>query len=142
MEDQEGPGTVVEIASTKRRKPATRRTAGGAAARKPRKTTPRAKAAPASRKRAAPPVSIESVIRSIAGGVAIARAAIAEASGEGATAVWRAAGDATRASRETVTRLAREWRAMEPRRKASLLAVLLGAAAAASVPLVRKTLKK
>ena len=141
MEDEEGPGTVVEIAATKRRKPATRRPAAGAAARKPRKTAPRAKA-PARRKPAASGVSIESVIRSIAGGVAIARAAIAEASGDGATAVRRAAGDATRASRETVTRLAREWRAMEPRRKAGLLAVLLGAAAAASVPLVRKTLKK
>ena len=42
----------------------------------------------------------------------------------------------------TVTRLADEWSAMEPKKKASLLAALLGAAAAASVPLVRKSLKK
>ena len=54
----------------------------------------------------------------------------------------RAADTASRASRRTVTRLADEWRAMEPKKKARLLAALLGAAAAASVPLVRKSLKK
>jgi len=145
MEDQEGPGTVVEIASTKRRKtparrPGAARTAG--AARKPRKKAVRSKS-PAKRPRAASSgVSIEGLIHSIAGGVSIARAALAEASGEGAVAVRRAAGNATRASRETVTKLAQEWRALEPRRKAQLLAALLGAAAAASVPLVRRSLKK
>jgi hypothetical protein len=87
-------------------------------------------------------LSFETVIRSITGGVAIARAAIAEASGGGAVAVRRAADTASRASRQTVTRLADEWRSMEPRKKAGLLAALLGAAAAASVPLVRKHLKK
>lgn len=140
MEDQEGPGTVVEIAGSKRRRPPARR-ASGAAGRKPRKTAPRAKAATRPR-RASAAVSFEGVIRSIAGGVSIARAAIAEASGGGATAIRRVAGNATRVSRRTITRLAHEWRAMEPRRKAQLLAALLGAAAAASVPLVRKSLKK
>jgi len=145
MEDQEGPGTVVEIAPTKRRKAPVRRS--GAArtagtARKPRKTAARPKA-PAKRRRAASSsVSIEGLIHSIAGGVSIARAALAEASGDGAVAVRRAAGNATRASRRTVTKLAEEWRALEPRRKAQLLAALLGAAAAASVPLVRRSLKK
>ena len=145
MEDQEGPGTVVEIASTKRRKPAARRTGaarGAGAARKTRKpAAPRTRAA-SRRRRDSSNVSIEGLIRSIAGGVAIARAALAESSGEGATAVRRAAGNATRASRKTVSKLAEEWRALEPRRKASLLAALLGAAAAASVPLVRRSLKK
>jgi len=150
MEDQEGPGTVVEIASTKRgktpaRRPgAGRRTAGSSAAgasRKPRKTAARPKSA-ARRRRAASSVSIEGLIRSIAGGAAIARAALAEASGEGAIAVRRAAGNASRVSRRTVTKLAEEWRALEPKRKARLLAALLGAAAAASVPLVRRSLKK
>jgi hypothetical protein len=144
MEDQEGPGTVVEIASTKRPKATARRTGASRTpgkARKPRKTAPRAKA-PAKRRRPSSNVSIEGLIRSIAGGVAIARAALAEASGESAVAMRRAAGNATRVSRETVTKLAEEWRALEPRRKARLLAALLGAAAAASVPLVRRSLKK
>ena len=150
MEDQEGPGTVVEIASTKRRKSAVRRpsaarrTAGSSAAgtpRKPRKPAARPKTA--ARRRGAPSsVSIEGLIRSIAGGAAIARAALAEASGEGADAFRRAAGNASRVSRQTVTKLAEEWRALEPKRKARLLAALLGAAAAASVPLVRRSLKK
>jgi hypothetical protein len=145
MENQEGPGTVVEIASTRRRKAPTRRPGASktpATARKPRKTAVRGKA-PAKRRRASSAsVSIERLIRSIAGGAAIARAALAEASGEGAIAVRRAASNATRASRKTVTKLAQEWRALEPRRKARLLAALLGAAAAASVPLVRRSLKK
>ncbi|HTR04047.1 MAG TPA: hypothetical protein VMN82_12680 [Thermoanaerobaculia bacterium] len=141
MEDQEKPGTVVEIGTSKARKRTARRPAG--AARRPRKpaATRRAKA-PTRRRGASSGVSFETVIRSITGGVAVARAAIAEASGEGATAVRRVAGNATDASRRTVARLADEWRGMEPRRKARLLAALLGAVAAASVPLVRKSLKK
>jgi hypothetical protein len=139
MENQEGSGTVVEMASTKRRKPAARKTASASG--RARKTASRPKA-PARRKPAAKGVSFESVIRSITGGVAVARAAIAEASDQGATAVRRAAGTASRASRRTVTRLAGEWRAMGPKQKASILAALLGAAAAASVPLVKKSLKK
>ena len=96
----------------------------------------------ASRKSRRPAVSFESVIRSITGGVSVARAAIAEASEGGAVAFRRAAGTASRASRRTVTRLADEWRGMEPNKKAKLLAALLGAVAAASVPLVRRSLKK
>lgn len=149
MDDQEGTGTVVEIEASKRRKAAAPRAAAATgrrpAARKPRKAAARPKAktnAGARRRGARSGVSLEGLIRSIAGGAAIARAALAEASGEGAVAVKRAAGSATRASRRTVTRLADEWRAMEPRRKARLLAALLGAAAAASVPLVRRSLKK
>jgi septum formation inhibitor-activating ATPase MinD len=140
MENQEGSGTVVEMAATKRRRPAARK-AASAPGRRPRKTVSRRK--PASRRKsAAKGVSFESVIRSITGGVAVARAAIAEASEEGASAVRRAAGTASKASRKTITRLAGEWKSMEPRKKASLLAALLGAAAAASVPLMRKSLKK
>ncbi len=54
MENEEGPGTVVEIASTKRRKSPARHPASGRAAgaspRKPRKTAARPKA-PAKRRR-------------------------------------------------------------------------------------------
>ena len=132
--------TVVSISPRPRRKPAARKKT--AAARKARPAATRRKTATAARRRSARPASIESVLRSITGGVAVARAAIAEASGQGATAVRRAVGTASKASRQTVTRLAKEWKGMDPRKKARILAALLGAAAAASAPLVRKTLKK
>ena len=142
MEDQDDPGTVVHMTTTRRRKAPTRKapsTAG--AARRPRKPAARKRTA-ASRRTRRPTLSFERVIQSITGGVSIARAVFAEASEGGAGAVRRAADTAARASRQTVTRLAEEWRAMEPRKKARLLAALLGAAAAASVPLVRRSLKK
>ncbi|HEY3203813.1 MAG TPA: hypothetical protein VGL03_09145 [Thermoanaerobaculia bacterium] len=114
------------------RKPASRRTT--------RKAAPRRRAA--ARKRAASRTSFEGVIKSITGGVAVARAAIAEASGQGVTAVRRVVGNASTASRKSITRLAKEWKAMDARKKASILAALLGAAAAASAPLVRSRWKK
>jgi hypothetical protein len=138
MNDDQGSGTVVEIGSTKRRKPAA---AKSASARKPRKTASRRKA-PARRKAAASGPSFESVIRTITGSVGVARAAIAEASGQGAQAVRQAVGTASKASKKTITRLAGEWKAMDPKTKAGILAALLGAAAAASAPLVRKSFKK
>jgi hypothetical protein len=138
---------VVDISTTSSgagRKPARRKSAARPArktstARKPAATRrrPAAKRRPARRG-----TSFEGVIRSITGGVTVARAAIAEASGQGATAVWRTVGKASAASKQTVTRLAREWKGMDPRKKARILAALLGAAAAASAPLVRKSLKK
>jgi hypothetical protein len=140
MEDHDESNSVVEMSTTKRRRAPARKPSSGATH---RTRKPAARRRPATRRKAAAaPVSFESVIRSITGSVAVARAAIAEASENGASAVLRAADSASRASRRTVTRLADEWRAMEPRKKARLLAALLGAAAAASVPLVRKSLKK
>jgi hypothetical protein len=130
VEDQK---VVVPISPKRRRKPAARKTAGATS--RPRKTAPR-------RRPAARGASLESVIRSITGSVTVARAAIAEASGQGATAVRRAVGTASKASRKTVTRLAKEWKAMDPKKKARVLAALLGAAAAASAPLVRRSIKK
>jgi hypothetical protein len=135
--DNEDENTVVPIAPRTRRKPAARRKAP--AARKPRAATARRKPRPAARRRPARPADIEGLIRSITGRVEIARAAIAEASGQGATAVRRAVGSASKASRRTVTRLANEWKSMDARKKARVLAALLGAAAAAAAPPVRKT---
>jgi hypothetical protein len=139
MENEDGTGTVVEIASTRRRKAPARK--GAASSRRKPAARSRAKA-PARRKSRAGSSSFEGVIRSITSGVTIAREAIAEASGQGATAVRRAVGTASKASRKTVTRLANEWKQMDPKKKAGVLAALLGAAAAASAPLVRKSLKK
>ncbi len=138
MDNDEGTGSVVEIGSNPRRKAPARKSAAARRTAKPagkRKT-------PARRKAAAGGTSFEGVIRSITAGVTVAREAIAEASGQGATAVRRAVGTASKASRKTVTRLANEWKAMDPKKKAGVLAALLGAAAAASAPLVRKSLKK
>jgi hypothetical protein len=137
--------TPVVSMTPARRRPAARKSAS--ASPRTRKAAPRRKTASArlarrTRRKAAPRMSFEGVIRSITGGVSVARAAIAEASGQGATAVRRAVGSASRASRTTVKRLANEWKHMDPKTKARVLAALLGAAAAASAPLVRKTLKK
>ncbi len=138
MEDQKASGTVVDIGGPKRRRPAARKTASTRA----RKPASRRKA-PAGRRKASRAASFESVIRSITGGVAVARAAIAEASGQGANVVRGALGTASRASKKTVNRLAGEWKAMDPKRKAGILAALLGAAAAAaSAPMVRKRFQK
>jgi hypothetical protein len=135
---------VVPIATTRRRSPA--RKSASTARRPARKTAaPRKRVRAGGSRRSRKPssgISFEGVIRSITGGVTVARAAIAEASGQGATVVRRAVGSASRASRQTVTRLAREWKAMDPKKKARVLAALLGAAAAASAPLVRKRFKK
>jgi hypothetical protein len=135
MEDEKG--TVVEITPRKRRKPSTRKASSG----RVRKAPARRKA-PSRARRTSGRRSFEEVIRSITGGVAMARAAIAEASEAGADAVRKAVGDASTASRRTVTRLANEWKAMDPKKKARILAALLGAAAAASAPLVRSRLKR
>jgi hypothetical protein len=135
---------VVPIVTTRRRSPA--RKSASTARRPARKTAaPRKRVRAGGSRRSRKPssgISFEGVIRSITGGVTVARAAIAEASGQGATVVRRAVGSASRASRQTVTRLAREWKAMDPKKKARVLAALLGAAAAASAPLVRKRFKK
>ncbi len=137
-ENDQDARTVVSISPTRRRKAAPRKPA---AARKPAKT-PARRRAPARRKSAPKAASFETVIRSITRGVTIARAAIAEASGQGVAAMRRAVGDASKVSRKTVKRLAAEWKTMDPKKKAGMLAALLGAAAAASAPLVRKSFKK
>jgi hypothetical protein len=138
--DNDETNTVVPISQRARRKPVARKKATGA--RKARPAAARRKPAASARRKASRPASIEAVIRSITGGVSVARAAIAEASDQGATVVRRAVGSASKASRRTVTRLAKEWKSMDARKKARILAALLGAAAAASAPLVRKTFKK
>ncbi len=130
--------SVKATPEAKRRKAAPRKRASGTGT---RKTAVRRK--PAARRKAAGwTMSFESVINTITGGVAVARAAIAEASGQSATVVVRALGSASASSRKTITRLAREWKGMDPRKKARILAALLGAAAAASAPLVRRRFKK
>jgi hypothetical protein len=133
-------GTVVEMAAKKPRRSPARKPASGARAAKRAPATRRR--SPARKKTAGRPQSFEGIIRGIAGSVSVARAAIAEASGHGAATVRRAFGNASVSSRRTVSRLAREWKGMDPKKKARVLAALLGAAAAASAPLVARRFKK
>ncbi len=141
VNENEEQNTVVPIASKSPRKPAARKSPARKATARKARPAGAARRKPAARRKARP-TTIEGVIRSITGGVSVARAAIAEASGQGATVVRRAVGSATKVSRKTVTRLANEWKAMDPKKKARVLAALLGAAAAASAPLVRKSFKR
>ncbi len=75
-------GTVVQMAAKKPRRPAARKTASSARTGAAKSATRRRPSA-ARRKTASKEQSFESVIRNIAGSVAVARAAIAEASGRG-----------------------------------------------------------
>ncbi len=139
MENEEVPRTVVEISPKKKSRSAPRRKARAG---RPRRSAAR-KRKSAARRSPRTGSSFGSLIRAITGGVTVARAAIAEASGQGTAAVRQALGTASSASKKTVTRLAKEWRAMDPKKKAGILAALLGAAAAAaSAPIVRSRLKK
>ena len=102
-QDSGGPGTVVDIASPNgrrpaSRKPATRKPRKRAAASKPRKSAAPRRRPAAKRRPASRGMTFEGVISSITGGVTVARAAIAEASGHGANAVWRTVGRASKAS--------------------------------------------
>lgn len=138
MENDEG--TVVEIAPKKTRRSPARKSASGSGTAKRAKARTRK---PAARKKtAARDQSFEGIMRGIAASVSVARAAIAEASGHGAATVRKALGSASTSSRKTITRLAREWKGMDPKKKARVLAALLGAAAAASAPLVARRFKK
>jgi hypothetical protein len=138
MENDEG--TVVEIAPKKTRRSPARKPASGARAAKKAPARPRRPSA--RRKPVVREQSFEGIIRGIAASVSVARAAIAEASGHGAATVRKALGSASVSSRRTITRLAREWKGMDPKKKAGVLAALLGAAAAASAPLVARRFKK
>lgn len=67
---------------------------------------------------------------------------VANLSGEGAIAARRALVRLAGAYRKTVERLTRDWKAMDPKRKAQVIAAILAALAAASVPIIRRRMKK
>ena len=121
-----------------RRKPAAKRPAGAA------KTARRAPARrkPAARKRAAAAGGVEGMLRGFAQKAGEVGASLAAASEGGVASARRALGQAGVASRSTLDRLTREWKSMDPKRRAQYLAAILGALAAASAPLVRSRLKK
>ena len=121
-----------------RRKPAAKRPAGAA------KTARRAPARrkPAARKRVAAAGGVEGMLRGFAQKAGEVGASLAAASEGGVASARRALGQAGVASRSTLDRLTREWKSMDPKRRAQYLAAILGALAAASAPLVRSRLKK
>jgi hypothetical protein len=67
---------------------------------------------------------------------------LAALSGEGIEKARGALGKAGTASRKTIDRMTREWKQMDPRRRAQVVAALVAALAAASAPIVRSRMKK
>jgi len=99
---------------------------------------------PAVRKKAAAPrgMSLEKMLRGFAEKATGAGASLASLSGEGVQSARRAIGQAGAASKSTIDRITREWRRMDPKKRAQFIAALLAALAAASAPIVRSRLKK
>ena len=71
-----------------------------------------------------------------------ASANLSAVSGDSVRSAKRAWNRAGVASKSTVKRVLKEWRDLDPKRRASYVAALLGALAAASTPFVRSKLKK
>jgi hypothetical protein len=67
---------------------------------------------------------------------------IASLSEEGVVGARKTWGKASSVSRKTVDRLAQQWKKMDSRKRVQVVTALLAAFAAASAPIVRKTLKK
>ncbi|MEO8430699.1 MAG: hypothetical protein ABI592_04250 [Acidobacteriota bacterium] len=130
-----------------RRKPAAKRAAGAgsspaaSAAPARRKPAPATKK-PAARRRTVAPGGVEGLLRTFSQKASQAGASLAAASEGGVASARRAFGQAGAASKSTLDRLTREWKSMDPKRRAQYLAAILGALAAASAPIVRSRLKK
>ncbi|HSS44201.1 MAG TPA: hypothetical protein VLO07_02580 [Thermoanaerobaculia bacterium] len=130
--DSEMAGTATEPARTRRRT-AARRKARAAA----RKTVSRRKS-PSVRGKA----GFESFVKAWAKRAAGAGVTLAALSSGGIEKTREALGKAGTASRKTMDRMAREWKQMDPRRRAQVVAALLAALAAVSAPIVRSQIKK
>jgi hypothetical protein len=85
---------------------------------------------------------LEGLVATLAKKASSARNRLAAASGDGAAATRRAWQRISGTSRKAIGRLAGEWKQMDPATKAQVLAALLTTLAAASAPLVRKSLRK
>jgi len=85
---------------------------------------------------------IESLIKAWARRAAAASVTLAALSGEGVEKARGALGKAGTASKKTIDRMTREWKQMDRRRRAQVVAALVAALAAASAPIVRSRMKK
>jgi hypothetical protein len=145
---ERGEGQAASVSARSRRRPAakkktaspgpaaaTRRKAAGAGAR--RKTV--------SSRRSATVRSgadIQSLVSNLAKKASEARDRLASASDGGAQATRRAWQKMSDASRKAIGRLGAEWKKMEPSTRVQVLAALFTTLAAASAPLVRKSLRR
>jgi hypothetical protein len=71
-----------------------------------------------------------------------AGASVSSLSSDSVRSAKRAWNKAGVASKSTVKRVLKEWRDLDPKRRASYVAALVGALAAASAPIVRSKLKR
>jgi hypothetical protein len=71
-----------------------------------------------------------------------AGASVSDFSSESVKSAKRAWNKAGVASKSTVKRVLKEWKDLDPKRRASYVAALVGALAAAATPIVRAQLKK
>lgn len=136
-------------------------TSGAAAPRKPRaKASARRSTAPAKRSAAASKVrnastrrkapiprslraeGLEAMLDAFAKSASRAGASVSAVSGKSVRSAKRAWNRAGVASKSTVKRVLKEWKSLDSKRRASYVAALLGALAAASAPIVRSRLKK
>ncbi len=106
----------------------TAKTATGGA----RKTTKKTAAKPA-----APPAgSFEATLSALGRKADEARERLSELGDESARAAGRQLQKTSKATRDQLQKLERNWKKLEPKKKAQLIAGVLGAIAAAAVPLV------
>lgn len=82
------------------------------------------------------------MLDAISSGAAAAGSSVATASGEGLTRVREALESAGGASRKAIESLARQWKKMDSKKRARVLAALAAALAAASAPVVTYRIKK
>jgi len=128
-------GSASAATASAARKATTRR-------KRPARRKPAARKKTASRARSRRTVTLESLVARLSRQAARTGSRIASISEEGISSARRTLGKAGAASKKTIGRLTREWKQMDTRKRAQLLAAVLGALAAASAPIVRGRLKK
>jgi hypothetical protein len=118
----------------KRRRPAAKRTGKTVhrSPRKPRRVGSRRKSAR----------SWKSLVEAISSSAAAAGSSVATASGEGLARARQALERVGDTSRKTIESLAEQWKKMDAKKRAGVLAALAAALAAASAPVVTHQIKK
>ena len=104
-------------------------------------TSSRRKTSSRRRRRSSKEFGLQSFLNDLAKRANMAGSKIAEFSEEGADAARKTIGKFSASSRQTITRVRREWDRMDSTRKAQFVAGLLGALAAAAAG-VRKATRK
>jgi len=99
------------------------------------------KSKPASAARKPSPGGLEAMLASFSKSASRAGASVSSLSSDSVRSAKRAWNKAGVASKSTVKRVLKEWRDLDPKRRASYVAALVGALAAASAPIVRSKLK-